>query len=120
MTTDDELDAKLARLGERVRQRSDGTRAQLAAMHNGTESALEVAELCRQHFDAKLVYLGPEEGFAHGHPYNFDLRGYGIEPGDAPAPAPSPARVDRRRPGKRKAAPVREWYSPRDRAVGHD
>ncbi len=55
MTTDAELDEKLARLGERVRSRSEGTRQRLAEI-----GALELAQALRERFDARLVYLGPD------------------------------------------------------------
>ena len=68
--TDAELDAKIARLANRVRERSQSTREQLEAI-----GALELAEAARATFQARLVYLGPDSGFPHGHPYDFELRG---------------------------------------------
>lgn len=70
MTTDDELDEKLARVSARIAARSQGAREQLAAI-----GALELAEACRETFQAKLAYLGPDNELPHGHPYNFELRG---------------------------------------------
>lgn len=65
----DDLDAKIARLGARVKTRSEDGRAQLEAM-----GALEIAQLLRETFQAKCVYLGPESGYPHGQIYNHDLR----------------------------------------------
>ena len=46
--TDDDLEEKLARIGARVAARSESTRERLAAMHNGFESALQVADDLRE------------------------------------------------------------------------
>lgn len=75
MTTDAELDAKLARVTERIQKRADDRALQLALMDNGSETAHDVAVLLRQRMQAKLVYVGPESGFPHGHPYDFNLVG---------------------------------------------
>ena len=64
--TDAELNEKLARLGARVAARSESTRDQLEAL-----GAIELAEAARATFQARLVYLGPDAGFPHGHPYDF-------------------------------------------------
>lgn len=75
MTTDAEIDAKLARVAERIQKRSDDRALQLALMDNGNGTAFEVATLLRQRMQAKLVYVGPDSGFPHGHPYDFNLVG---------------------------------------------
>jgi hypothetical protein len=73
--SDDEIDAKLAGIGRRVQQRNEAAaadiREKLAAL-----GCLELAEALKDKFGARLAYLGPPEGFPHGHPYNFDLRGH--------------------------------------------
>jgi hypothetical protein len=68
MSGHDELDEKLARLAGRVHARSEDTRAKLEAL--GCD---QLARQLRDAFGAKLAYLGPDAGFAHGHAYDFEL-----------------------------------------------
>jgi hypothetical protein len=102
----DEIDKKLARLGARVQNRASDIREKLSAL-----GALELAEDCKKRFGARLAYLGPPEGFPHGHPYNFDLRGHanaatnavhGYPPITPERPSDLPYR-GRANQGKRKA-----------------
>ncbi len=111
----DALDAKLAAVNARVTQRNAErtatARAQLAAIDNGSgETALEVAELCREKFGAKVAYLGPPEGFPHGQPYNFDLVG----------PVYLAEQAKREAIEATKSKPARTWRSGTDRAAGAD
>jgi hypothetical protein len=79
----DELDEKLQRLGRRVEARTADVRQRLADL-----GCLELADRLREAFGARLTYLGPPEGFPHGQPYNFDLKGHAhaaANPLDRPA-----------------------------------
>jgi hypothetical protein len=52
LTTDAELDKKLARIGGRIQARADETRSELAAI-----GCLDLASACKEQFGARLAYL---------------------------------------------------------------
>ena len=108
----DDLDEKLARLADRVRRRSEGTRERLAEI-----GALEVAEALRATFDARLVYLGPEAGFAHGQAYNFDLKGHAHAAAAEPVERESNRKQKPKRRGKfqpPRGRSLRTWHDDHD------
>ena len=134
----DTLDAKLDRIGARVAARADDIRRELEAV-----GALEMAELCREVFSARLAYLRTPR-VEHGAdvrsvPYDLNIRGHangaasvdGGQPPLAGQRSTDQPYLGRPNQGKRKArkpagsraasdSDLARMYSGRDRSAGPD
>lgn len=113
MSTPDDIESKLARLGARVAAASDQTRAELAAI-----GFLEAATAIRETFGARLTHLrtprltlGREP--SDGQPFNAHLRPQHVDTDapTAPAKATRPQTRRRRRAPRPATAPPRKtWH----------